>query len=232
MLYRRLATHRVHVASVIKVPVAMLFLYALTQQGIPDADLPVYLTGHGQGRTYAQLLEAMLVRSEEQATATLLTALRRSDLDVAGTLAAWGAPRTDVYTRYAPPEEIARLFVGLYRGAWLGPQARRLLLTWLSAYTPNDDTRFGVLRPLLPPGGMIFNKRGSLAAERLVVADAGLLVFPWAGEERVYAFALFGYGSEQAPTTYERLEAGLEQAARVFWAFVLSEIVPTPAPAR
>ena len=51
----------VHVASIIKVPVAMLFFKLLEEQGIPPSEYATYLSTRGVGRTYHQLLKAMLV---------------------------------------------------------------------------------------------------------------------------------------------------------------------------
>lgn len=47
----------------------------------------------------ALLWLALLVRSEEAATATLWAAVQEMGVDVAGTLAAWGAPHVDVAGR-------------------------------------------------------------------------------------------------------------------------------------
>ena len=44
----------VHVASIIKVPVAMLFFKSLEEKGIPSSEYPDYLSTRGIGRTYQQ----------------------------------------------------------------------------------------------------------------------------------------------------------------------------------
>lgn len=102
------------------------------------------------------------------------------------------------------------------------------MLGWLAAYTPADRTRFRVLLPFLPLGGALYNKRGSLATPWVVVGDAGLLVWPIPSGQRVWAYAFFGFPAMDGATTYEHLEATLEQAARRVGAFLLAESAPWP----
>ena len=97
----------VHVASVVKVPVAMLLFASLEKQGVPPAELGKYIEAHGDGNLLSNLLHAMLVDSDEKATGELLTAIRRSGLDIQGTLSDWGAPNLDLSNRTAPLEQIA-----------------------------------------------------------------------------------------------------------------------------
>ena len=51
----------VHVASVIKVPVAMLLFASLEKQGVPPAELGNYIEAHGNGNLLSILLHDMLV---------------------------------------------------------------------------------------------------------------------------------------------------------------------------
>ena len=66
--------------------------------------------------------------SDEKATGELLTAIRRSGLDIQGTLSDWGAPNLNVFNRTAPLEEIAHLLAGLYRGEFISPEAQAIIL--------------------------------------------------------------------------------------------------------
>ncbi|MEW5830394.1 MAG: serine hydrolase, partial [Chloroflexota bacterium] len=217
-VYEHHPADAVHVASVIKVPVAMLLFAALEQKGVPPGELSAYLEAHGSGRTLGQFLRAMLVNSEEDATASLLDYLRQSGMDIPATLSAWGAPATDVFNRTSTVEEIAVLLSGLYRGDLLAPEARRIILDLMAEYTPNDETRLGVLSPLLPEGGVLYLKRGTLTLERLIVGDAGVVAWPSANGTQAYVLVIFGYPGE-VPTNDLKLAAGIEQAALVFWDF-------------
>lgn len=208
----------VHVASVIKVPVAMLLFASLEQQGIPSANLYTYLEEHGNGYLLSQLLRDMLVDSDELATSNLLDYIRQSGLDVTATLAGWGAPHVDVFKRAAPLEEIAHLMAGLYQGDFISSQARQIILGWMAEHTPSDDTRLGVLLSLLPEGAEFYNKRGTLTDERLIVGDAAIIIWPSQNGTRAYVVVIFGYPGD-IPTTDLKLVAGIEQAARAFWDF-------------
>lgn len=208
----------VHVASVIKVPVAMLLFASLEKQGIPSANLSAYLEQHGDGYLLSQILHDMLVDSDELATTDLLTYIRQSGLDINATLIAWGGAHVDVFKRTAPLQEIAALFAGLYNGDLVSPEARRIILNLMTEHTPNDDTRLGVLMSLLPDGAEFYNKRGTLTEERLIVGDAAIATWPSENGKHAYVIVIFGYPGE-IPTTDLKLVAGIEQAARAFWDF-------------
>jgi hypothetical protein len=208
----------VHVASVIKVPVALLLFASLAQQGVAPADLSAYLAAHGNGYLLSQLLHDMLVDSDELATTDLLDYIRQSGLDINATLSDWGAAHVDVFNRTAPLEEIATLFAGLYKGDLVSPEAQRILLDLMAEHTPNDITRLGVLSSLLPAGGEFYNKRGTLTDERLILGDAAILAWPSASGPRAYVIVIFGYPGE-TPTTDLKLVVAIEQAARAFWDF-------------
>ncbi len=208
----------VHVASVVKVPVAMLLFASLEKQGVPPADLSAYLETHGDGYLLYQLLRDMLVISDEKATTDLLAYIRQSGLDIPATLSEWGAAHVDVFNRTAPLEEIASLLAGLYQGQLVPPEARRIILDLMAERTPNDDTRLGVLTSLLPAGAEFYNKRGTITAERLVVGDAAIVAWPSENGTRAYVIVIFGYPGK-IPTNDLKLVAGIEQAALAFWDF-------------
>ncbi len=214
VVHERLSADAVHVASVIKIPIAMLLFETLEAKGIPSDALPSYLESHGNGFLLSQALRAMLVNSDEKATEELLEYIRSSGLNITSALTEWGAPTVNVFRRAAPLDEIARLMAGLYKGEFLSKQAREIILDLMSEYTPNDDTRLGVLRPLLPPGGKIYNKRGAITDERLVIGDAAIVTW----DSHAYVIILFGYPGKGATNDVKLVEA-IEQSARVFWEF-------------
>lgn len=213
LLYSREAGERIHIASVVKLPIAMLVFERLAAEGVADGQLAAYLQARGVGgRTYQQLLEAMLVKSEEDAAEILLESLGEG-FDYRKALAAWelGAP-LDLEARRFTAEGVANLYEKLYAGELLSPAARQLLWGYLSEYTPNDDGRIGALRADLPPGWEIFNKRGSLTGP-LVVADSGLIAGPGG---RAYILIVFASQGDP-PTTYEQLDQAIGELARAFW---------------
>ena len=215
VVYSRLSADAVHTASVIKVPIAMALFKSLEAKNIPPEELPAYLESHGNGFLLSEALHDMLVKSDEKATEDLLEYIRFSGFNISSTLAEWGAPNVNVYRRTAPLDEIVHLFAGLYQGEFIEPQARQMILDWMSEYTPNDDTRLGVLRPLLPADGKIYNKRGTITDERLIIGDAAIVTW----NSKAYVIIIFGYPGDGRTTNDIKLTEAIEQSALAFWEF-------------
>ncbi len=203
-----------HPASTIKVPIAMAFYHWLEGQHVPD--WTAYLRDHGvQGRSYFQLLEAMLVVSEEDATETLVDFLGKDYL--IDTWKGWGLDFTQIDPRRSSATDLASTMEQLYLGDWVSAASRLQMLQFMSAYTANDDTRLGRLRPKLPPGSVIYNKRGSLVDWPTVVADSGIIKLP--GQPDVpYIFTLHGMGKNDAG--YDDMENTLDQAIAAFGVYL------------
>ncbi len=165
----------VHPASTIKVGIAIDLLAWL------EAHPKVKLTNGppGQQRSYAQLLTAMLVKSEEGATATLTDFLNaQPGFSANRQLRAWGAACSSVIPRRATAADLAWLLERLYRGDLLSPASTELLLGLLREPSPDDIARLGRgLPPAVRP--MLAHKTGTLFQDQLgVVADVGLVTAP------------------------------------------------------
>lgn len=216
VVYARHERLTLHTASVIKVPIAMLFFKSLEQQDITD--YPTALKKGADGRSYEQLLRAMLVNSEETATATMEQVLLDFRLDTLGVLQSWGAGHTYIAIRTSRAQEIGLLLEGLYGGQFITRQARQIILDHLAFYTPGDDTRLGVIRSFMPAGGAFYGKRGTLTAGLLVVADAAIVKLSTSQGDKTYVLAAFGYQGEER-TTYNQLDHALGQIAERFWRY-------------
>ena len=215
-IYSRLSDVQSHVGSVIKIPIAMLFFKYLEGQGISPAEYETYLSSNGRGgRTYADLLYSMLVLSEEAAT-DLMGQLLDKTGSVYPVLNSWGVMDTLVFKRYSTTEDIDILFEGLYKGDFITPEGRNIILKLMETYTPEDDTRLGLIRTLLPEGAHFYDKRSTLIDERLVVGDAAIVSYPILNKERVYFIVITGYPGEKE-TTSTTLELAIEKMARLFW---------------
>lgn len=215
-LYARKIREPVHPASVIKVPIAMIFLDWLSRQypqGISEG-----LKYGCDGRTYEQLLRAMLVDSEEKATESILKELERFKVNTAKILEAWGAPTIDVVRRIATAHDMAVLFEGLYH-QFLPEDARKFILDALQVYSPGDDTRWGALRKELPEGYHFYNKRGTITEGILVMADYAIVECPSSSGKRTFILGAFAFKGEQE-TVYEDLVKALETMALLFWGYV------------
>jgi len=106
------------------------------------------------------------------------------------------------------------LFEDLYNGKRLTAAGNEAIMKYISTYTANDATRIGLLRPRLPQGSVIYNKRGSLVEWPRVVADSAIIELP----DSAYTFTLHGLGRGQA--TYESLGNTLASAVLIFGDFL------------
>lgn len=203
-----------HPASTIKVPIGLAFFHWLEDQAIDNWRSFVNESGTG-GRTYAQLLEAMLVESEELATENLTDFLGKAYLEE--TWKAWGLTRTTIDPRRSSATETSTAFENLYSGSWVSEESRAYLLNLLSTYTANDDTRLGRLRLRLPNDAIIYNKRGSLVDWPRVVGDSGIVAMP---NKPAFLFTLHGIGKAEAG--YEEMEVVLDQAISTFGNFLIA----------
>jgi beta-lactamase class A len=201
-----------HPASTIKIPIAMAFYQWLEKENIDDWDSFFEEKG-ADGRNYASLMRAMLVDSEEEATQTLVDDLGAAWLEE--TWADWGLKATHIDPRRSSATEILTLLDDLYVGRRLSADSNEAILRYMSTYTPNDDGRIGLLRPRLPRGSVIYNKRGSLVDWPRVVADSAIVELP----NSAYGITLHGLGRGQA--TYESLEATLATAVQIFGDFLV-----------
>ncbi len=215
-LYAREIKEPVHPASTIKVPIAMLFFHWLTK--INPQNLQGALKFGVDGRSYEQLLRAMLVVSEEKATESILKALELAREDLNKVLTEWGTDTIDVIKRIASAHDMAILFEGLYRN-YLSEEARRFILDALKVYSPGDDTRWGVIRKKLPEGYQFYNKRGTITDDFLVVADWAIIECPTSLGKKTYILGAFGFQGEKT-TNYESLVKTIEEMSGAFWNYV------------
>jgi hypothetical protein len=217
-LFSSLPEQRIDIASVVKIPFALLFFQAMEEKGIPEDQLAEHLQSTGVGgRTFDQLLYAMLVKSEERATEILVEYIP-AYVNIPSQMAEWELQRLDLVSRRYTAKGVAEIFERLYQGEFVSATARGMLLAYLSEYTPNDDHRIGVLSDVLPEGYQIFNKRGSLLTP-YVIADCAIIESP---EETDYVLVIFASQGEQK-TTYEVLDQALGEIAMAFWQHISAE---------
>jgi hypothetical protein len=216
VLYARQERYVLHPASVIKVPIAMLFFKSLQRSGIRDYTQALQ-KGIG-GRSYKQLLRAMLVNSEEKASDDLEQAILLNRLDQSKVLQSWGAEHTYIGTRQSTAYEMGILFEGLYTGQCVEVQPRKMILDYLAVYSSGDETRLGLIRQHLPQGYLFYNKRGTITDELLVVADTAIVKLPTRYGDNEVIIAAFAYQGTN-PTTYTRLETALGELANQVWQY-------------
>ncbi|MDA1329649.1 MAG: hypothetical protein DWG76_01805 [Chloroflexi bacterium] len=204
-----------HPASTIKVLIALGFYAWLEDQKVRSFD--DFITERGTaGRTYQQLLRAMIVESEEKATEALVGFLGAEWLEEVWE--DWGLNASRANPRRSRAIEVAEALEGLYTGKWITAESRGHLLGLMAEYTKSDEGRLGLIRGKLPTGSVIYNKRGSLVEAPRVVADSGIIQIGASGP--AYIFSLHGLGRDGS--SYEALEATLDEAVLAFGEFLTS----------
>jgi beta-lactamase class A len=214
IIYSRQASMLIHPASIIKVPISMLLFTMFDQV---DADYQDYLQSSPlyspDQRSYEQLLNAMLINSEEDATEILLRNIVNPHFNINEALAHWGLKDTRLTPRSTTVLEMTKILSGLYKAELVSVPAREIILKAMEAYTPNDELRLGVIRKYLSKGEHFYNKRGTLTSEFLIVADAAIVETA----DQVYILQIYGYyGDGEVDVTNEDLEAAIEEVAELF----------------
>lgn len=205
-IYAKRPDKILHPASVIKIPIALDFFSLMESKGL---NLEEILASGTKGRSFDQLLRAMVVDSEEEATEILRSYLQvQPGHSIEQTLQNWRAWHTTTSPRRSTASDTALMLRGLYQGRFLGIEARKKLLGYMSEYTSPDDTRVGILRSRLSFGYNIYNKRGTITSEMLVVADAAIVEIPG----NVLTMVFYGYWGEEG-ATYEKLVATIEKVS-------------------
>lgn len=205
-----------HSASVIKVPMAMCLMSVLEDKYKSPQELQDFLnTNFLGGRTFNQLLGAMLVDSEEEATARLADYLISLKVDSKALLESWGIKNTMLSTRSSTEEDMWKIFTNLYdvgnNTALKFPFSHQYLLKFLSTYTVGDKERLGTLSADGVGVNKIYDKRGSIATNQMVVvADSGIIeaktrpLFLWS---RPYFVSINGTPRRGTECSYETLES-------------------------
>lgn len=200
-----------HPASTIKVAIAAdTFAWLEQHPTVTLANGPA-----GAGRSYAQLLRAMLVESEEAATASLTDFLNaQPGFGLNRHLRNWGARCSSVLPRRATAADLALLLERLYRGELVSASSTDVILALLREPSPDDIARLGRGLPWAVRGALV-HKTGTLFQDGLgVVADMGLV----ATLRGHYVIAVIG--NEVDWTNYYdalRLIGAISQAAYETW---------------
>jgi beta-lactamase class A len=213
--YERLAFTRIHPASTIKVPLAMVYLNTLEKRGVTG--LQEYLQTHTLWNIgLSELLSSMLVTSDEDA-ADLILQETVANVNYLNVLSSWGITHTWFAPRRSTATDMVSLLEGLYSGKMASPQSRSIILALLSTYSPNDETRLGgELTRLMEEDGKIYNKRGTITSGLLVVGEVAIMEY----HAHVYLLAIYARPHQDGDTTYEKLDAAFPQVADALWKFM------------
>ena len=216
ILYTRNLHKITHIASTIKVPLALLFMQAIQEE---SGDIENYLASHAyEGRSYEQIISAMLVESEEPATGAIYQITLKNGLNMPLTLENWGIEETDIPYRTSTMYDLSLILEGLYRNTFVSEEKSQYILDLMGVYTENDDSRLGLLKEDFPQA-KIYNKRGTLTNDFLVVGDAAIVEI----DEKTYLIMIVGNQDEAHSVNNSDLENTLEDIVAIFGDYLLSE---------
>ena len=204
-LFERNPSELFHPASTIKVPVALVVLKILEERG----DSIEKIQSYGIGRSWGELLSAMIVKSEEAATESL-EFFARGDNRLRNYLDEWGLRQTTFDPRLSTAEDLLLSLKLVNNQEVLSEDFNNFLLGLMSEYTENDETLLGVLSAELPEC-TFYNKRGTLT-NPMVVADMGILKCP----EQTWYLVIAGNPSEDSAVKYEEIQAAIENFGTTF----------------
>lgn len=199
-----------HPASMIKVPTAMVVLKILENEGKTLADIQSYGIS---GRNFADLLEAMIVRSEESAT-DALEFYARGDNRLRKILDQWGLTETTYDPRRSTVKDLMASLRLLDSGEALSAEYQSFLLDLMGQYTENDDILLGKLFVNLPDCKFL-NKRGTLL-NPTIASDMGILR---CGEQSWY-LVVAGAPGAGSTRTFEDIQACIESFALAFGKYI------------
>lgn len=195
-----------HPASMIKVPTAMVVLKILENEGKTLADIQSYGIS---GRNFADLLEAMIVRSEESAT-DALEFYARGDNRLRKTLDQWDLTETTYDPRRSTVKDLMTSLRLLDSSNALSAEYQSFLLDLMGQYTENDDILLGKMLVNLPDCQFL-NKRGTLL-NPTIASDMGILR---CGEQSWY-LVIAGTPAANSTSTFEDIQACIESFALAF----------------
>lgn len=204
-LFEHNPTELFHPASTIKLPVALVVLKILEERG----DSVEKIQSYGIGRSWAELVSAMIVKSEEVATESL-EFFARGDNQLRNYLDEWGLRQTTFDPRLSTAEDLLLSLKLVNNQEVLSEDFNNFLLNLMGEYTINDETLLGVISAELPQC-KFYNKRGTLT-NPMVVADMGILKCP----EQTWYLVIAGTPLEDSAVKYEDIQAAIENFGKTF----------------
>ncbi|MCX6025282.1 MAG: serine hydrolase [Chloroflexi bacterium] len=200
-----------HPASTIKVGIAMDLLYWMERH--PEVK---WTSGPQAGqRSFIQLLEAMLIKSEESATVRLAAFLdAQPGYHLVDRWQSWGVTHTTFIPRRSTPADLARLLELLYKEEVLTPESSARILAIMRVPKPSQSERIGSGLPA-EARATLANKTGTTFENGAgVVADTGIV------EAKGKVLVIVVLGNRTRSADYEtsmRLIGNVARAAYSTW---------------
>jgi len=194
-----------HCASTIKIPLSLIAMKIINQKCKTDIDenglLNVLEKRGVDGRTYNQLLKAMVVHSEELATTNIVDLIKKST-NIADEFISLNMHNTSYEPRRSTQNDLLNCWRTILSTNYLDKCSRSFLLSLLGAYTVNDDLLIGEFRKYFP-GTRQWNKRGIITKEFLTVQDNGIVEIPLGINNRFLYIGIAGTSMRGREISYE-----------------------------
>lgn len=212
-----------HSASTIKVPISILAMQEITKkysEEIEEKGLEGVLEYRGyNGRTFDQLLDAMLVKSEESATESLSDFVKEG-MSLREGFRSLGMNDTVYEPRRITQKDLFVCWRNLFAGRNLERKSKEYIIKKLGKYTESDDGLLGVIRKRFPDA-MVWNKRGTIAEGLVTVQDSGIIHIPSEKGDRFFYMGIAGESTERQSTTYEDMEKYIEEMVDILGEYVI-----------
>jgi hypothetical protein len=218
-----------HSASTIKVPLSILALDVIKERykdEISRDGLEATLKNRGyEGRTFNQLLSAMLVNSEELATENLAS-FTKSGMSLSEGFRELGLQSTTYEPRRSTQKDMFKCWKTLFMGKYLDIDSTRYILGKLAEYTGNDDTLIGEVRKEFPNARQ-WNKRGTITDEITTVQDTGIIQIPTVEGGRYIYIGIAGTSKTNKRIKYEEMRVFISSIMEDITKYI-KESSPTP----
>ncbi len=194
-----------HAASTIKTPLAVLTLGILEEahrENFPELSFKEFLKTKGSGgRTFDQLIEATLVRSEENATETLANYCKEN-VNIRDAFKSIGMEDSMYEPRRTTQKDMFNFWQSLFKGSLLSEKANLYIKEKLREYTPNDDLYIGRIRESFLKAKQ-WNKRGVIVDSLITVQDTGFVQVGEGENSRIFYIGIAGESTSRKPMSYE-----------------------------
>jgi len=208
-----------HPASTIKTPIALAVMQDINERykdEIKEKGLDTVLNEKGfQGRTFKQLLEAMLVKSEEEATEHCVAFVSQGTA-IDDHFKEMGLLDTTYLPRRSSQRDLYRAWEELFLGDSLTKESKGFLIRLLGQYTENDDTLLGTLKQNFRDID-VWNKRGAVVTGGLyTIQDTGIVRIG----DRYFYLGFAGTSVKNAVATDTELSAFIDEMCSVFASYL------------
>ncbi len=208
-----------HPASTMKVPIAISVMKNINEKyrtEIKEKGLEEILNVNGfGGRSFAKLLSAMLVESEEEATEHCVNFINQNK-PIDENFREMGLSDTTYLPRRSSQRDLYKAWEELFVGESLPKESKGFLIKLLNEYTENDDILLGSLKKNSADIN-IWNKRGTVLTPGLyTVQDTGVVKVG----NRFFFLGLTGTSVKYNGATDVELQEFIEEICSMFSSYV------------